>query len=107
MSETNTIREESEESATTVTSSIVSPSSERSYSELLYTSRHTYEQTADGHMVMTSSNDQLQRCEDEPIHTPGAVQGFGAMVVLKVLNDKLEVRMASEVCFVHPRFYGC
>ncbi|PVH79312.1 hypothetical protein DL98DRAFT_461314 [Cadophora sp. DSE1049] len=38
-----------------------------------------------------------RRCEDEPIHTPGAIQSFGAIVGLKY-NDlgDLQVRIASE-----------
>lgn len=38
-----------------------------------------------------------RRCEDEPIHTPGAVQTFGAMLGLKYDQfGNLEVRIASE-----------
>jgi hypothetical protein len=41
----------------------------------------------------------FQRCEDEPIHTPGAVQQYGVLLALK-FNDHedrdLEVRIASE-----------
>ncbi|KAL2061138.1 hypothetical protein VTL71DRAFT_7411 [Oculimacula yallundae] len=38
-----------------------------------------------------------RRCEDEPIHTPGATQSFGALIALKY-NDlgDLQVRIASE-----------
>lgn len=39
----------------------------------------------------------LLRCEDEPIHTPGAIQSFGALLGLKYSQDgRLEVRIASE-----------
>lgn len=38
-----------------------------------------------------------RRCEDEPIHIPGAVQSFGALIGLKYAEDgSLEVRVASE-----------
>jgi PAS fold len=41
----------------------------------------------------------FQRCEDEPIHTPGAVQQYGVLLALR-FNDHedrdLEVRIASE-----------
>jgi light-regulated signal transduction histidine kinase (bacteriophytochrome) len=38
-----------------------------------------------------------RRCEDEPIHTPGAIQSFGALVGLKYNeHDHLDVRIASE-----------
>lgn len=37
------------------------------------------------------------RCEDEPIHIPGAVQSFGALLGLRYSEDgHLEVRIASE-----------
>ncbi|KUJ20590.1 putative phytochrome-like histidine kinase PHY2p [Mollisia scopiformis] len=37
------------------------------------------------------------RCEDEPIHTPGAIQQYGALVALRVDGDEdLIVRIASE-----------
>jgi len=40
-----------------------------------------------------------RRCEDEPIHTPGAIQSFGALIGLKYSdNGSLEVRVASENC---------
>ncbi|KAK6351286.1 Light-sensor Protein kinase [Orbilia javanica] len=65
------------------------------------TQRFSYQHTADGHMVVTgiTGAETLQRCEDEPIHCPGAVQGFGALVVLKQDprdDSKLVVRIASE-----------
>lgn len=39
-----------------------------------------------------------QRCDDEPIHTPGAVQSFGLLVALEYGKDAraLPVRMASD-----------
>lgn len=41
----------------------------------------------------------LRRCEDEPIHLPGAIQSFGALLGLRYSNDgHLEVRVASENC---------
>jgi hypothetical protein len=101
-SEANTITEESEASGTPYTSGVASPGSEGSYPDLHYTVRHRYEQTAEGHMVVVSTSEQLQRCEDEPIHAPGAVQGFGAMVVLQMDGDKLNVRMVSEVRSIPP-----
>ncbi|KAF3921981.1 Bacteriophytochrome [Dactylellina cionopaga] len=69
--------------------------------ENFMTQRFSYQNTPDGHMVVTgiAGAEAMQRCEDEPIHCPGAVQGFGALVVLKQdPNDdsKLKVRIASE-----------
>ncbi|KAK6520990.1 Light-sensor Protein kinase [Arthrobotrys conoides] len=65
------------------------------------TQRFSYQNTSDGHMVVTgiAGAETLQRCEDEPIHCPGAVQGFGALIVLKQDprdDSKLVVRIASE-----------
>ncbi|KAH8729438.1 hypothetical protein BGZ61DRAFT_491788 [Ilyonectria robusta] len=61
------------------------------------TSRVTHVVTDDGHAVITGRDGALQRCEDEPIHTPGAVQIFG---VLLALREEAEgffvVRYASE-----------
>ena len=51
-------------------------------------------------MVITGRDGEtLQRCEDEPIHMPGAVQGFGLLVALQddpEGNGGLLVRVASE-----------
>ncbi|SCO86979.1 related to phytochrome [Fusarium oxysporum] len=53
----------------------------------LVTSRFTHVVTDDGHAVITGRDGVLQRCEDEPIHTPGAIQTFGALVALREEND--------------------
>jgi len=47
------------------------------------TFRFSHVVTEDGHAVMTGRDGVLQRCEDEPIHTPGAVQAFGLILSLK------------------------
>ncbi|KAF1938153.1 hypothetical protein EJ02DRAFT_384265 [Clathrospora elynae] len=56
--------------------------------------------TEGGHMVITGrEGDTLQRCEDEPIHLPGAVQGFGLLLALQddpEGNGGLLVRTVSE-----------
>jgi light-regulated signal transduction histidine kinase (bacteriophytochrome) len=41
---------------------------------------------------------QLTRCEDEPIHCPGAVQGFGVLIAIREdsATEDLEVRIVSE-----------
>ncbi|KAL6709884.1 hypothetical protein ACN47E_000669 [Coniothyrium glycines] len=56
--------------------------------------------TEGGHMIITGRDgDTLQRCEDEPIHVPGAVQGFGLLVALQEDtngNGVLLVRIVSE-----------
>jgi len=57
--------------------------------------RHTM--TAEGHAVITGRDGTLQRCEDEPIHAPGAVQAFGLLLALREEADtRLTVRYASE-----------
>lgn len=59
--------------------------------------RFTYVQTDEGHAVITGTDGVLQQCEDEPIHTPGAVQGFGAMLALHEEPDgRFTVRYVSE-----------
>lgn len=64
----------------------------------LVTARFKHVVTADGHAVITGRDGEtLQRCEDEPIHIPGAVQGFGLLVAL--VEDEqghLVVRIVSE-----------
>ncbi len=53
--------------------------------------------TEDGHAVITGRDGNLQRCEDEPIHTPGAVQSFGLLVALEEEDDgRFSVRCVSE-----------
>lgn len=56
--------------------------------------------TDGGHMVITGRDgDTLQRCEDEPIHMPGAVQGFGLLIALQEESGEsgnLIVRMVTE-----------
>lgn len=61
------------------------------------TTRFQHVTTEDGHAVITGRDGTLQRCEDEPIHTPGAVQGFGLLVVLREdAEGRLSVRIVSE-----------
>ncbi|RYP85735.1 hypothetical protein DL769_000909 [Monosporascus sp. CRB-8-3] len=65
--------------------------------EALVTVRFRHAMTDDGHAVITGRDGTLQRCEDEPIHTPGAVQSFGLLVTLKEeLDGHLSVRYVSE-----------
>lgn len=61
------------------------------------TARFQHVMTDDGHAIITGRDGILQRCEDEPIHTPGAVQAFGLLVALKEEADgRLTVRIVSE-----------
>ena len=63
-----------------------------------YTERFKHIITEDGHAVITGRDGEtLQRCEDEPIHIPGAVQSFGLLIALHEEADgKLVVRVVSE-----------
>ncbi|KAI4745305.1 hypothetical protein E4T50_04354 [Aureobasidium sp. EXF-12298] len=64
----------------------------------LMTARFKHVVSEGGHAIITGRDgDTLQRCEDEPIHIPGAVQGFGLLVALEEETEgKLIVRVVSE-----------
>lgn len=63
----------------------------------LVTSRFQHVETEDGHVVVTGSGGTFQSCEDEPIHTPGAIQSFGVLFALREESDgKFVVRVVSE-----------
>ena len=66
----------------------------------LVTHRFKHVTTEGGHMIITGRDgDTLQRCEDEPIHIPGAVQGFGLLIALQDDlggSGGLIVRIVSE-----------
>jgi light-regulated signal transduction histidine kinase (bacteriophytochrome) len=61
------------------------------------TTRFSHIMTENGHAVITGrAGDPLQRCEDEPIHIPGAVQSFGLLIALAEEDGKFIVRVVSE-----------
>ena len=66
----------------------------------IYTARFKHVVVDGGHAIITGRDgDTLQRCEDEPIHIPGAIQSFGALVALhEEAEGKLIVRLVSENC---------
>jgi hypothetical protein len=66
--------------------------------EPIVTMRFEHMNTEDGHHVVVGREGTLRRCEDEPITTPGAVQGFGVLIVLEEDYDTgiLVVRQVSE-----------
>jgi len=65
--------------------------------EALMTTRFRHVITDGGHAIITGRDSDLQRCEDEPIHTPGAVQGFGLLIALREEADgRFSVRIVSE-----------
>ncbi|KAK3079907.1 hypothetical protein LTS18_003619, partial [Coniosporium uncinatum] len=64
----------------------------------ILTARFKHVISEDGHAVITGRDGEtLQRCEDEPIHIPGAVQAFGLLIALYEESEgKLIVRIVSE-----------
>ncbi|OQE29847.1 hypothetical protein PENSTE_c002G06652 [Penicillium steckii] len=64
----------------------------------LMTSRLQHIFTENGHSVATEDGKlTVERCEDEPIRTPGAIQSFGVMIALREESpSQLVVRMVSE-----------
>ncbi|KAL8867546.1 MAG: hypothetical protein Q9174_005596, partial [Haloplaca sp. 1 TL-2023] len=64
----------------------------------LLTARFKHVVTDEGHAVIIGRDgDTLQRCEDEPIHIPGAIQSFGLLIALREEEDgKFKVRIVSE-----------
>lgn len=66
--------------------------------ESLMTARFKHVMIEGGHAVIVGRDgDTIQRCEDEPLHIPGAVQSFGVLIALQEEDDnKLTVRVVSE-----------
>lgn len=66
--------------------------------EGILTARFKHVVTDEGHAVIIGRDgDTLQRCEDEPIHMPGAVQSFGLLVALREEEEgRFSVRTVSE-----------
>ncbi|KAL8808569.1 MAG: hypothetical protein Q9223_007247 [Gallowayella weberi] len=64
----------------------------------LLTARFKHVVTDEGHAVIVGRDgDTLQRCEDEPIHIPGAIQSFGLLVALREEEEgRFKVRIVSE-----------
>lgn len=66
---------------------------------MLMTSRFEHKvDEAGGVYVLTGREGHLERCEDEPIHAPGAVQGFGVLIAFDLEKDeRMVVQQVSEV----------
>lgn len=64
----------------------------------LMTSRFRHVTTDDGHAVITGRTvDSFKACEDEPIHIPGAIQSFGALLAVREgPEEQMVVHIASE-----------
>lgn len=84
--------------SSSVADSSSSSASKQSGNQLVMTSRYEYQTTKDGHHVVCGREGKLERCEDEPITTPGAVQGFGVLMVIEEEEETgdLTVRQVSE-----------
>ncbi|KAF9651648.1 hypothetical protein BDM02DRAFT_3090893 [Thelephora ganbajun] len=74
------------------------------------TTRHRHETDEYGNHVVIGREGDIRRCEDEPIRTPGAIQGFGVMIVVaeNAYAGTLAVRQVSEnstdVLGLSPRY---
>lgn len=66
----------------------------------LITEKHEYAVVGDGeHGILFGTRREFQRCEDERIHIPGAIQSFGVLIAIRLVErGKLQVRIASENC---------
>jgi light-regulated signal transduction histidine kinase (bacteriophytochrome)/DNA-binding response OmpR family regulator len=63
----------------------------------LVTARFKHVVVDGGHAVITGrGGETLQRCEDEPIAIPGAIQSFGMLLAFREEDEKLVVRVVSE-----------
>lgn len=64
----------------------------------IITTRFRHVVMPDGHAIITGRDaDAPQRCEDEPIHIPGAVQGFGLLIALREEREGIfVVRVVGE-----------
>ncbi|KAH6605895.1 hypothetical protein Trco_005048 [Trichoderma cornu-damae] len=61
--------------------------------------RFTHFVTGEGHAVITGRDGVFQRCEEEPIHIPGAIQSFGVLLAMREEDDgQFDVRYVSENC---------
>ncbi|KIJ60294.1 hypothetical protein HYDPIDRAFT_99027 [Hydnomerulius pinastri MD-312] len=62
------------------------------------TTRYSHVEDEHGHHVVTGREGVLTKCEDEPIRTPGAVQGFGVLIAVEDNEEAglLVVRQVSE-----------
>ncbi|EJC98092.1 uncharacterized protein FOMMEDRAFT_97970 [Fomitiporia mediterranea MF3/22] len=81
-----------------------------SSSSELVTFRFEHVVDEDGFHVITGREGVLTKCEDEPIHAPGAVQGFGVLIAVQEDDNtgNLIVRQvsenATEILGLSPRY---
>ncbi|KAI0351442.1 hypothetical protein OH77DRAFT_1429748 [Trametes cingulata] len=62
------------------------------------TLRYQHVEDENGHHLIVGREGKLTKCEDEPIRTPGAVQGFGILIAVEedMESGNLVVRQVSE-----------
>ncbi|KAL8283131.1 hypothetical protein RQP46_005909 [Phenoliferia psychrophenolica] len=65
--------------------------------------RYRYDQH-DANYIITGRKGQLTRCEDEPIHCPGAVQSFGVLIAFDVTEsgDLVVVQNSPKILGISP-----
>jgi light-regulated signal transduction histidine kinase (bacteriophytochrome) len=71
--------------------------------QLIFTERREYAfNEQDGHVVQSGQRREFTRCEDEPIHTPGAIQSHGMLIGLDIVEEsgspRYVCRVVSENC---------
>lgn len=95
--DTNSVRSESAMSASALQSVSDNRTTQDETGGVL-TARFKHVVTDEGHAVIVGRDgDTLQRCEDEPIHIPGAIQSFGLLVALREEDEgRFRVRIVSE-----------
>ncbi|KAL8654255.1 MAG: hypothetical protein Q9226_003505 [Calogaya cf. arnoldii] len=95
--DTNSVRSESAMSASAPQSVSDNRTTQDETGGIL-TARFKHVVTHEGHAVIVGRDgDTLQRCEDEPIHIPGAIQSFGLLVALREEDEgRFKVRIVSE-----------
>ncbi|KAL8281241.1 hypothetical protein RQP46_006275 [Phenoliferia psychrophenolica] len=74
------------------------PSESKADTELVMTSRFEHAVAEDGGtIILTGRGGVLERCEDEPIHVPGAIQAFGVLIAFdETPTGELVVQQVSE-----------
>lgn len=71
---------------------------------LYLTVRFEHQETDEGHTILTGRKGELLKCEDEPIHIPGAVQDYGVLLAVEEdENGKFVVVQVSEVSLLPTR----
>jgi light-regulated signal transduction histidine kinase (bacteriophytochrome) len=60
------------------------------------TNKFSYLPAGDISPTTSTAGQKIYRCEDEPIHIPGAIQSFGALVAVREEDGAFLVRVISE-----------